>query len=493
MKIKRLLPACLLSMGLLVSSLFTIATPSQQVQAYDRSNFVICIDPGHDDVQDRATLNVSGIHETEYNLNISLALRDYLQSYGFTVVMTRTDGSCPSGGGDEKACLQARADIAASAGADLLVSIHHNASSTDIDSWHDASGSCVYTSLEYITLTSSLAAKVSQALYSYCGLAMCTPTGYARASSDNGYYADGIVKDYYGVIRHCAEYNIPAVIIEHGFSDNYYDATQRISLGADCYALADASAILNWYEETYEGVGVTPVIASTSDSSYDSLSYSTAETVYSIGSPSGAQGYVNTNDVYLRAANDSASDVLCTLSLNDLLTVFEDCGDFYHVTAYHDEMTFDGYLAKDYVSIGCTAGLPEGVAAFVNTDTLNLRSSASSDSDIAVELYKGDCLTLYEMVNGYYHVAATHDGMVYLGYIDASYIQIGSCTVTGYISEEYQNVYQEPTEESTAVEVLTNGAPVCVLSETDGWYEVQFEKDGTILTGYVPGSCVIQY
>ena len=91
-------------------------------------NVVVVLDPGHDGTHSGSSAN--GFVEAQLNLKIAQYCKAELEEYyGVTVYMTRDSASCPNGGGDNKSCLQRRADIARDMGANLFVSLHNNYSS----------------------------------------------------------------------------------------------------------------------------------------------------------------------------------------------------------------------------------------------------------------------------------------------------------------------------------------------------------------------------
>lgn len=77
----------------------------------------IVIDPGHGG-DDPGAVGPTGLQEKDIVLKVSLKVRDLLESYGYTVVMTRTT--------DVYLSLQERCDIANNSQADLFISIHNN-------------------------------------------------------------------------------------------------------------------------------------------------------------------------------------------------------------------------------------------------------------------------------------------------------------------------------------------------------------------------------
>ncbi len=84
---------------------------------YSNMNIRVCIDPGHGDY-DTGTVAGDGIVEADQNLEISLLIRDYLESCGVMVSMTRES--------DVSVSLSDRCSIANENGCDFFVSMHRN-------------------------------------------------------------------------------------------------------------------------------------------------------------------------------------------------------------------------------------------------------------------------------------------------------------------------------------------------------------------------------
>lgn len=105
---------------------------AEEQSGYSSMNIRVCVDPGHGDY-DTGTVAGDGIVEAEQNLEISLLIRDYLESCGVSVAMTRE--------ADVSVSLSDRCSIANEAGCDFFVSIHRNSvsdTSTDysgIEAW----------------------------------------------------------------------------------------------------------------------------------------------------------------------------------------------------------------------------------------------------------------------------------------------------------------------------------------------------------------------
>lgn len=88
----------------------------------------ICLDPGHS-VEYGGTSSGTGVHEAPLNLAVALRLRDVLTAAGAEVLMTRADEHALDRSSNA-ADLAARAQFSNARGAEVFVSIHHNADIT---------------------------------------------------------------------------------------------------------------------------------------------------------------------------------------------------------------------------------------------------------------------------------------------------------------------------------------------------------------------------
>lgn len=90
----------------------------------------VAVDPGHGG-DDPGAVGRDGLVEKDLNLQTSLALRDALQAAGARVVLTRdTDRSVAAPGAPADEELGARVKAALAGGAQILLSVHHNARPT---------------------------------------------------------------------------------------------------------------------------------------------------------------------------------------------------------------------------------------------------------------------------------------------------------------------------------------------------------------------------
>lgn len=208
----------------------------ENVEAADK--VVVVIDPGHggtglDDTENGARY-IDDLPEKEVNLVTALSLKQELLKYNnVEVYLTRED--------DRRISLEDRVDFAKSAGADVMISCHYNASES-----HLFYGSEIFTSAFGNCYTTGR------------GLAECI----MRQWVDDGQASKGIKvrignggNDYYGVIRHGREVGLPVIIIEHGYLDNHIDY-ERLGTQQDWERMGrlDARGIAEYYGLSSETV-----------------------------------------------------------------------------------------------------------------------------------------------------------------------------------------------------------------------------------------------
>ena len=218
------------------------------------TGIIIAIDPGHGGSDSGAVAN--GLREKDLTLEVSLALKEELESYdGVTVVMTRSTDVRPSENLSED--LSSRVQTAAAARADALVSIHFNSGSPlarGAEVWYGNSSSYNYATH---TKGRQLSSNIQEEL---------TDLGLADRgikTRDNPYYnyPDGSTGDYYAIIRQAREENMPGIIVEHAFLTSSSDAQLlRDPAFVRSLGVADATGIAQTYglsKGTWERSGDT--------------------------------------------------------------------------------------------------------------------------------------------------------------------------------------------------------------------------------------------
>lgn len=181
---------------------FMVMMPVQEIMA-DKSNeeLVIVIDPGHGGSQKGADYN--GIMEKDINIIVAKSMAEELSKYdGVKVVLTHESA-------EDEMSIKERAEFAKKVKADYFFCIHFNASGN-----HNFYGA--------ETWVTSYGRYYSE-MYAFSEILL-------KEFEKIGVYDRGIKTkletdgtDYYGVLRRGAEFDIPAVIIEHCHMDHEED------------------------------------------------------------------------------------------------------------------------------------------------------------------------------------------------------------------------------------------------------------------------------
>lgn len=196
---------------------------------------VVVIDPGHGG--DNLGADYNGFLEKNMNMTVADAMYEELSKYeGITVYMTHTSA-------DTAMSIKERADFAASVNADFVFCLHFNMSPENklfgSEVWVSAFG------------------EPNREGYRFGCVQMDT-------MKDMGLYIRGVKTrfndkgtDYYGILRYCEEYNIPAALIEHchidheadvGFCDSEEDLI--------AFGIADATSAAKYFGLKSDILGV---------------------------------------------------------------------------------------------------------------------------------------------------------------------------------------------------------------------------------------------
>lgn len=203
-------------------------------------SLIIALDPGHGGEEEGAMYY--GLMEKDINYKMAELVKQELERYpDVSVVLTRQQ--------DEQVSLYERASRAKTAGADILLSLHFNASVA-----HLSNGASVYISTGEC-YRADLQKFADNLLGEFEAIGLDNAGTFARVTQLGGRRRDGTFDDYYGILRHSYNYGIPAMIIEHCYMDAEKDKTFFYTEeGLQKLAKADANAIAAYYElEDTEG------------------------------------------------------------------------------------------------------------------------------------------------------------------------------------------------------------------------------------------------
>jgi N-acetylmuramoyl-L-alanine amidase len=187
----------------------------------------IFLDPGHGGA-DRKNKSRSGkIVEADVNLNVAKHLKAFLEKTGAVVFMSRVE--------DSTVDLKARSEIANKSGAEIFISIHHNAGGNAEDYSSDYTSTYYHSNEEYFNyepccrdLARYIQRDLSYAVRNSGGL-----------GSFDGTYSDYIIypREGYSVLRNS---KMPAVLVECAF---HTSRLEEVRLGFEEYNEIEAWGI----------------------------------------------------------------------------------------------------------------------------------------------------------------------------------------------------------------------------------------------------------
>lgn len=196
-------------------------------------NIVVVIDPGHGG--ENLGAEYGEYTEKDMTLVVAKAMKAELEQYeGITVYLTRT--------GDEDLSLEERCEYAAGVNADFLFCLHFNMSEYHTlfgaETWISAFGEQYSKGYAFADIEIGLLQEMG--LYS---------RGIKTRLNDKG-------EDYYGIIRHSTEQNMPCVLIEHCHLDQpndqpFYDHKDKL----EAFGRLDAEAVAKYFGLRSESLG----------------------------------------------------------------------------------------------------------------------------------------------------------------------------------------------------------------------------------------------
>lgn len=201
---------------------------------------IICLDPGHGSTDPGACATYNGVeyHEADLVLKIAQYLKADLEEYrDVLVVMTREDND-----GDPEVInpkkIAPRVEYAAEMQADVLVSLHLNASTNK-----DIHGAMMLDSNgNYNSGAADVAYAIGANILTRLSALGLVNRGHLPRNSQDYKNPDGSVADYYGIVRGGMWRNLPAFIVEHCFITSEEDFKGYLNTDKKLAALAQADA-----------------------------------------------------------------------------------------------------------------------------------------------------------------------------------------------------------------------------------------------------------
>lgn len=208
--------------------------PGAETGPTEDDPIIVVIDPGH------GGENLGGEYEDytekEMTIVVANAMKEELEKYeGIKVYLTRS--------GDQELDLEERCEFAVSVGADFMFCLHFNLSEYHTlfgaECWVSAFGENYSKGYSFASVEMDMLQEIG--LYS---------RGIKTRLNDQGI-------DYYGIIRHATERDIPCVLIEHCHLDQendqpFYDHNEKLQ----DFGKLDATAVAKYFQLRSEILGV---------------------------------------------------------------------------------------------------------------------------------------------------------------------------------------------------------------------------------------------
>lgn len=230
------------------SAAVAAASRSRAANPEKSGPLVVALDPGHVGVSSGAVAN--GTSEANATWKIAQFCKAELDTYqNVTAVFTVTPDDRLSSSGE----LRERVQRALNQSADVLVSLHLN--STGLGNAYGAEVWAPHNT-SYNNETHAVGTDLGNQILAQLQKLGLTNRGvkFRWIDPDPKYdYPDGSNGDYYGIIREARKSNLPAIIVEHAFLDNWSDYNNFLNSDAKLQSLgiADARGIANYYGLSY--------------------------------------------------------------------------------------------------------------------------------------------------------------------------------------------------------------------------------------------------
>ncbi len=195
------------------------------------------------------------------------------------------------------------------------------------------------------------------------------------------------------------------------------------------------------------------------------------------------------NIVNVRVTPSNDGQILATLNKNTEVVCLKDENDDWCYVQVMDDV--EGYVVKsfmtvvgDYKPTQDTEPAPEAQTSFVTPteDFINIRSEASSDSEVVAVALNGDVLEKIGDEEDWFQVknADGEEGYVAADSVEETDAESASNTErqTVTITNSYANIRSEASADADLVTKLDQGDTATYLGEESGWYYILLD-DGT--------------
>ncbi len=142
-----------------------------------------------------------------------------------------------------------------------------------------------------------------------------------------------------------------------------------------------------------------------------------------------------------------------------------------------------GFLRKSF-SIGLALALCTASSAFaatkgkINADDVNIRTNASTSSDVIKRLSSGVTVTVTEGKDGWYKLATATGGVAY---VKQDFVTLTQADAI--VEEEFVNIRANADISSAVIGVVSRGQTITVTGVENGWYTVLYNGQKAYIYG----------
>lgn len=154
----------------------------------------------------------------------------------------------------------------------------------------------------------------------------------------------------------------------------------------------------------------------------------------------------------------------------------------------------DSFLKKGFslgLVLACTFASANNVFAAakgtINADNVNIRTQASTSSDVMKMLSKGVTVTVTDNVDGWYKLSTASGGVAY---VKQDFVTLTQADAT--VNDNFINIRKNPDITSDVLGVVSQGQTITVTgAENEEWYTVSYNgQKGYVYGEYVNGTMV---
>lgn len=116
-----------------------------------------------------------------------------------------------------------------------------------------------------------------------------------------------------------------------------------------------------------------------------------------------AAGSISGSSVRMRSSASTSSEIVATLDKGSSVSILDTSDDDWYKISFDGKT---GYVSADYVIVDQDGSFT--APGIVNTDSVNIRAAASTDSSVVEDVDKGAILTVTGLQNGWYSVTCQY-------------------------------------------------------------------------------------